>query len=191
MVPDTTSWNALLQESAVDDKQSSVDSDEDEEALQVQSRTWLTYGPTGSDASDQGDEHPPAFAVTPPDTSFDGGVDDVTQDEDSALPDEEQMLSFWMHEEEKVIGFLLDRLNKLQQLSLKRIAKFWIKGICPRKQARFPYNRKGSTAGSGGPRKIEIPGWWPDTSICSYTEPDHICKQRQYLVFSDRRESMG
>lgn len=65
----------------------------------------------------------------------------------------------------KVAEFLESRLRGLQQNALKRLAKAWIKGICPKKQAKFPY-QKGD----------EVPKWWPPTDACPFKEPDHIKK---------------
>lgn len=73
---------------------------------------------------------------------------------------------------EEVCNFLVQRLRKMQQLAVKKIAKAWIKGICPKKQAKFPYqNKKGEETPGFMPR---VPGWWPDTSSCRFIEPDHI-----------------
>ena len=66
----------------------------------------------------------------------------------------------------KVSEFLLSRLKRMQQNAVKRLAKAWIRGICPKKQAKFPYQNH-----SKG-----VPGWWPPHNVCPFTEPDHIKK---------------
>jgi len=82
------------------------------------------------------------------------------------------MDSFRIDEEDKVTSFLTDRLRKFQQLAGKRVAKSWIKGICAKKQAMFPYRNKHRGAEHG--LEPEVPGWWPDVSVCPYIEPDHV-----------------
>jgi hypothetical protein len=75
---------------------------------------------------------------------------------------------------EGIVAYLKERLELLQQQALKRIAKSWIKGICPKKQARFPYKTKQQKDGSDS--ELNIPDWWP-IEACPYTEPDHVDKQ--------------
>jgi hypothetical protein len=70
--------------------------------------------------------------------------------------------------------FLIDRFQTMQQLAVKRIAKAWIKGICPKKQAFFPYHKKKREREGLGHAAGCIPGWWPDTKVCRFVEPDHI-----------------
>lgn len=77
--------------------------------------------------------------------------------------------SFRIDDQNKVKAYLLSRLILLQQQAGKRIAKAWIKGICPRKQARFPYQNKTKKNGIDP----DIPDWWP-AEICQFKEPDHI-----------------
>lgn len=68
----------------------------------------------------------------------------------------------------------MERFTEMQQLSNKLIAKLWIKGICPRKQAKFPYmNRKRAEMTDEAP---EMPPWWPSVTDCKFTEPDHVKK---------------
>lgn len=90
-------------------------------------------------------------------------------------PTNKEAQSFRICEEIKVEKFLRDRLLILQQQALKRIAKAWIKGICPKKQARFPYENKHRFTQTGlGP---EIPDYWPPLDVCRFKEPDHIGKK--------------
>jgi hypothetical protein len=77
-------------------------------------------------------------------------------------------------ESEKVEQFLIDRFQTMQQLAVKRIAKAWIKGICPKKQAFFPYHKKKREREGLDHVTGSIPGWWPDTRLCRFVEPDHI-----------------
>lgn len=73
--------------------------------------------------------------------------------------------------------FLLNRLRRLQQLALKKISKAWIKGICPKKQANFPYTNRGRRLETG--QDAETPEWWP-TDVCHFKEPDHINRHGVY-----------
>jgi len=77
-------------------------------------------------------------------------------------------------ESSKVEDFLARALRTMQQLAVKRIAKAWIKGICPRKQAVFPYHKKSKESGERSHDSANNPGWWPDESLCTFVEPDHI-----------------
>ena len=106
------------------------------------------------------------------------------------------MKSFRIDSELDVTGYMESRLKRLQQLAGKKIAKAWIKGICPKKQARFPYQNKQRHAETGElPR---IPGWWPQESgICRFIEPDHIRREGmpcieggQYLLLTFLPERM-
>ena len=74
-----------------------------------------------------------------------------------------------------IMSYLKDRLELLQQQALKRLAKAWIKAICPKKQARFPYKSKHQDDDPNCQQKI--PEWWPPLHECEYLEPDHIDKQ--------------
>lgn len=82
--------------------------------------------------------------------------------------------SLMICESEKVEQFLIDKFQTMQQLAVKRIAKAWIKGICPKKQAFFPYHKKKREREGLDPPPGCIPGWWPDTKLCRFIEPDHI-----------------
>lgn len=74
----------------------------------------------------------------------------------------------------KVEDFLARALRAMQQLAVKRIAKAWIKGICPRKQAVFPYHKKSKESGERVHVPANNPEWWPDEKLCKFIEPDHI-----------------
>ena len=69
------------------------------------------------------------------------------------------------------------KIDLLQQTFDKYIAKTWIKGICLRKQAKFPYKCKRRLEREG--KLPERPGWWP-IEVCEFKEPDHILKPRQH-----------
>jgi hypothetical protein len=62
----------------------------------------------------------------------------------------------------------------MQQLAVKRIAKAWIKGICPKKQAMFPYHKKKRERQGPNCEPTNQPGWWPEQPLCKFVEPDHI-----------------
>lgn len=82
---------------------------------------------------------------------------------------------FRIDDSDKVEAFLTRCLTLLQQQVGKRIAKSWIKGICPRKQTRHPYQKKHrDESAETGPRE---PEWWPPTDKCPFREPDHIIKE--------------
>ena len=101
-------------------------------------------------------------------------------DEDQPVPKTSAMCAFYMHEEHKVKAFLLNRIERMHQLSDKKIAKAWIKGICPKKQARYPYQNKQREKEWGLPPLI--PTWWPPIGACQYVEPDHVVKSGEYHI---------
>lgn len=74
------------------------------------------------------------------------------------------------------------RLRNLHQIPVKKIAKAWIKAICPKKQARFPYQNCAyeKVTGQSPPR----PEWWPPVSVCAYKEPDHIHRDRKSSIIN-------
>jgi hypothetical protein len=74
----------------------------------------------------------------------------------------------------KVEEFLERALRTMQQLAVKRIAKAWIKGICPKKQAMFPYHKKKRERQGPNCEPTNQPGWWPEQPLCKFVEPDHI-----------------
>lgn len=88
--------------------------------------------------------------------------------------------SFRIDDEEKVKAYLFSRLVHLQQQADKRIAKAWIKGICPKKQARYPYQN--NSRKNGG--RHAVPEWWP-TDVCLFKEPDHIGKEGARSLWID------
>ncbi|KAI7715358.1 hypothetical protein KC322_g2948 [Hortaea werneckii] len=117
-----------------------------------------------------------------------------------------KMECFNVSDEERVKKFLLGRISKLHQLSNKKVAKAWIKGICPKKQAHFPYQNKQREEQGYFP---EVPGWWPPTppsrandfanrsgcashtddhdgalglDCCPFIEPDHVKKHERNIL---------
>lgn len=95
----------------------------------------------------------------------------------------EAMVSFRIDSEADVTAYLESRLKRLQQLAGKKIAKAWIKGICPKKQARFPYQNKRKEETGELPR---IPGWWPqEDGVCRFIEPDHIRREGMTRCIDD------
>ncbi|KAI7530874.1 hypothetical protein KC331_g14435, partial [Hortaea werneckii] len=136
--------------------------------------------------------------------------DELDEDEASAshhLTDLRQSMTkmecFNVSNEERVKKFLLGRIGKLHQLSNKKVAKAWIKGICPKKQAHFPYQNKQREEQGYSP---EVPGWWPPTppsratdfasrsgsashtddndgsDCCPFIEPDHVKKHERNIL---------
>lgn len=85
-----------------------------------------------------------------------------------------ELQSLMICEDSKIKKFVEVRLQLLQQLAVKRIAKAWIKGICPKKQATFPYHKKKREREGWNHDSDDIPGWWPPISECRFVEPDHI-----------------
>lgn len=100
-----------------------------------------------------------------------------------ALPPHKQLKSLRINNTAAVQWFLSSRLKRMQQLADKKIAKAWIKGICPKKQAKFPYQNNKHEKETG--EKPAVPAWWPDTeTVCRFVEPDHIRREGMLpLVF--------
>jgi len=105
--------------------------------------------------------------------------DETGYHDDAPGPKVTRMESFKMNETDKVKAYLTSCIEQLQQLSDKRISKAWIKAICPRKQANFPYQTKKREANPKD--EIKVPGWWPNTDVCPFKEPDHVKKHREFI----------
>ena len=101
-----------------------------------------------------------------------------------ALQPQKQTKSFRIDNTAAVEEFLSDRLKRMQQLADKKIAKAWIKGICPKKQAKYPYQNNKQEKSTG--KKPEVPAWWPDTEVCRFVEPDHIRREGESLLLCHR-----
>nr|POE65143.1 uncharacterized protein CFP56_34811 [Quercus suber] len=86
-----------------------------------------------------------------------------------------------------VTRFFESRLKDMQQLATKKIAKAWIKGICPRKQALFPYQDSSRRRDSEEPN---VPEWWPKPEFCSFREPDHIKKEGKSILAIRTRSAL-
>lgn len=82
--------------------------------------------------------------------------------------------SFRIDDEKALLACLTACIDFIGHQIFKNIAKNWIKGICPRKQARFPYRDEKSRS-QGKERRIPL--WWPALEVCKFTEPDHIDKK--------------
>lgn len=80
--------------------------------------------------------------------------------------------AFRVDDELAVTTTLLNIMHFLQQGPLRIMAKAWIKGICPRKQAKYPYTNKNVDE-----KDREIPPWWPHEDFCPFREPDHVDKR--------------
>lgn len=92
---------------------------------------------------------------------------------------------------DEVVHFLKMRFTQIQQLATKVIAKAWIKAICPKKQANFPYVDSNPRADQSQKRRRprhdgppRIPLFWPDIDLCRHKEPDHTRKTGAYVHVS-------
>lgn len=85
-----------------------------------------------------------------------------------------------LHDEDAVVAYLLERFELLQQQANKRLAKAWIKAVCPKKQARCPYRTQEHKKNPDS--KPRVPEWWPSLSLCKYTEPDHVDKHCEPII---------
>ncbi|KAK5166127.1 uncharacterized protein LTR77_008388 [Saxophila tyrrhenica] len=94
--------------------------------------------------------------------------------DDEVPPKRTPTYSFKVSDTEKVKDYLYGRLQLLQQQADKQISKAWIKGICPKKQARYPYQNSIRKEREG--KDPEVPEWWP-SEVCVFREPDHIPKE--------------
>ena len=90
--------------------------------------------------------------------------------------------------QDEVVHFLKMRFTQIQQLATKVIAKAWIKAICPKKQANFPYVDSNPRADPSQKRRRprhdgppRIPLFWPDVELCRHKEPDHTRKTGAFL----------
>ncbi|KAF2212035.1 hypothetical protein CERZMDRAFT_84978 [Cercospora zeae-maydis SCOH1-5] len=108
-------------------------------------------------------------------------VDDVkvqpTSPNETLVEPQAPPKSFRINDTEAVTAFLLNRIKGMQQLANKKIAKAWIKGICPKKQAKYPYQNNKQEKETG--IKPEVPAWWPEMQICRFIEPDHIKREER------------
>jgi hypothetical protein len=107
------------------------------------------------------------------DAALDCVVDPIDSDDDLVQPPTDRVERFRIDDKDKVEEYLRDKLKDMQQLAVKRIAKAWIKGICPKKQAKFPYQNK-KRERAEHPEAGEVPEWWPSLDVCRFVEPDHI-----------------
>ncbi|PPJ50421.1 hypothetical protein CBER1_05541 [Cercospora berteroae] len=101
----------------------------------------------------------------------------TTIQHESQAPAQRPTKSFRIDDTEAVTAFLLNRVKRMQQLANKKIAKAWIKGICPKKQAKYPYQNNKQEKETG--IKPEVPAWWPDMQVCRFIEPDHIKREER------------
>lgn len=151
--------------------------------------TRSRYYDSGSDTMDSDDQVNQKKTITragmlryrPPRVESDRQSRSPTiQPEDGTIMSGKNMIRLRPDDSESIAGFLRDRLELLQQQALKRLAKAWIKAICPKKQARFPYKSKHQTDDPNWEQKR--PDWWPPLRECEYTEPDHIDKLGRFQL---------
>lgn len=110
----------------------------------------------------------------PPKTEQDQYCRSPKAEVDEDMPDvATRMGPLRLNDYDSITAYLKERLELLQQQALKRLAKTWIKSICPKKQARFPYRSKQQKEDGA---ESKIPVWWPFRE-CPFTEPDHVDKQ--------------
>ena len=102
-----------------------------------------------------------------------GEMSSSTDTDNDAMPTTIRTSLFRIDDGEAVRDHLLSRLTLLQQQAVKIMAKAWIKGICPKKQARYPYRSKLQQEQPND--DIKIPEFWP-IEQCRYVEPDHVNK---------------
>lgn len=113
-----------------------------------------------------------------PETAVSGGAAAASVGSEMVLPAQRQLKSFRINNATAVQVFLSSRLKRMQQLADKKIAKAWIKGICPKKQAKFPYQNNKHEKETG--EKPAVPAWWPNTeTVCRFVEPDHIRREER------------
>lgn len=80
---------------------------------------------------------------------------------------------------EAVLEFYDRGFKAIQQTACKEVAKAFIKVICPKKQANFPYRKGSETA----------PDWWPEPwgpgekDMARHVEPDHLWKRGLYSSY--------
>ncbi|KAM3417661.1 hypothetical protein BST61_g5897 [Cercospora zeina] len=115
--------------------------------------------------------------TSPPETVVgDFKVQPTGQDETPLQP-QTPTKSFRIGDFGAVTAFLTNRIKRMQQLTNKKIAKAWIKGICPKKQAKYPYQNNKLEKETGV--KPAVPAWWPDMQVCRFIEPDHIKREER------------
>ncbi|KAL1302543.1 hypothetical protein AAFC00_002925 [Neodothiora populina] len=119
-------------------------------------------------------------------------VDDESDSDDDweeiRRPQDLPSVSFRVNDKEKVQAFLYTRFMQIQQSAGKVIAKAWIKAICPKKQANYPYvdcnprpDQPRRRPRHAGPPRVPI--FWPGLDVCRHKEPDHLDKnERTYLL---------
>lgn len=124
--------------------------------------------------------------MTPISAPIDEWTAPNTEDHKPVVKKKAPMTSFRIDSKADVTAYLEGRLKRLQQLAGKKIAKAWIKGICPKKQARFPYQNNKRAAETGEPPRI--PGWWPqEDGVCRFIEPDHIRREGMTCIDDPKR----
>jgi len=119
------------------------------------------------------------------------------EDEDEPWSNHGNMqITLHIANQDEVVHFLKMRFTQIQQLATKVIAKAWIKAICPKKQANFPYVDSNPRADQSQKRRRprhdgppRIPLFWPDVDLCRHKEPDHTRKTGAFLPDVDSMHS--
>lgn len=115
------------------------------------------------------------------------------EDDDEPWPNHGNMqITLHIANQDEVVHFLKMRFTQIQQLATKVIAKAWIKAICPKKQANFPYVDSNPRADQSQKRRRprhdgppRIPLFWPDVDLCRHKEPDHTRKTGTFIPCVD------
>lgn len=119
------------------------------------------------------------------------------EDEEEGLQNHGNMqITLHIANQDEVVHFLKMRFTQIQQLATKVIAKAWIKAICPKKQANFPYVDSNPRADQSQKRRRprhdgppRIPLFWPDVELCRHKEPDHTRKTGAFSRMSMQHRS--
>lgn len=100
----------------------------------------------------------------------------VVIESDDTVIERVQAYRLRIDDQQGITEFIRDRLILMQQQTDKKIAKAWIKGICPKKQAKYPYQNNQKKKNGQQP---VVPKWWPSVEQCPFQEPDHIDRERE------------
>lgn len=78
---------------------------------------------------------------------------------------------FQISDSKAVVNYMITKCTLFQQQGCKVWVKALIKGICPKKQSKFPYH------------KGNAPPWWPPVEHCPFREPDHVNKDSEWPLY--------
>lgn len=143
--------------------------------------TFSIDEPYRMDYVDRSDKRRPTRRVEVPQSRLPkmGPSSEWIDAEDDVAPMSRQWKGIRLSDRDSVREALWERLLLLQQQALKRIAKAWIKALCPKKQARYPYRSRQQREDPGV--EPDIPEWW-NVDVCAHVEPDHVDKEGRYIL---------